>query len=384
MSLQASKPRILFVDDDEQQLKTYRRLMHRDFSIRVASSGREALSRIEQEEPFSVLVSDMQMPGMDGIELLSLAQRLAPDSSRILLTGFPTLERAMQAVNHGQIFRFLSKPCSKGDLKAALNAGLEQHRLRTTEKRLMEELRRSNAELESARSLQNHLSRMIVHDLKSPLTSLIRDLERLSTPNGRPRRGPQPKALKRSLSSAWLLSEMVDSILDLERLRSGEWPLQMERYDLRGLIRVGLEITLGSCIEPERFQQELPDGPVPVTCDSEVVRRLVANLVASALDRSPPEGGIQIRVAVRQQSAWVEVEDQAMGIPSPLSEEMFHAFEAPYATACAERGASSIGLAFCRMAAEAMGGAVGARRTGEVGNVLWLKLPLDQGATHAA
>lgn len=114
------KPRVLVVDDDANLLDSMRRQFSANFEVVLANSGQHALELMASSEPFSVLVSDLKMPGMDGIQLLSQASKLFPDTVRILLTGYADVQNAMDAVNQGFIFRLLTKPCLPEALDHAL------------------------------------------------------------------------------------------------------------------------------------------------------------------------------------------------------------------------------------------------------------------------
>jgi len=130
--------KILCVDDEPNILSGYQRALRKQFEIETASGGAEALQKIKTSGPYAVLVTDMRMPGMDGVQFLKEARQVAPDSVRIMLTGNADQQTATDAVNDGHIFRFLSKPCPPEDLARALSAGLEQYRLVTAEKELLE------------------------------------------------------------------------------------------------------------------------------------------------------------------------------------------------------------------------------------------------------
>ncbi len=132
------KPRVLFVDDEPRVLSGLKRIAGRQYQVVTAQSGSAGLKVLLDEEPFAVIVSDMRMPRMDGAEFLSRVQNLAPDSVRVMLTGVNEVGVATQAVNRGQIFRFLSKPCSSDELLQALDAAVDQHRLITAEKELLD------------------------------------------------------------------------------------------------------------------------------------------------------------------------------------------------------------------------------------------------------
>ncbi len=110
--------KILFVDDEENILHAYKLSLRKKFKVVTANSGPEGLEKLEAEGPFAVIVSDMKMPGMDGIEVLSRAADIAPDTVRMMLTGFAELQTAVEAVNSGKIFRFLTKPCPADEIAA--------------------------------------------------------------------------------------------------------------------------------------------------------------------------------------------------------------------------------------------------------------------------
>jgi response regulator RpfG family c-di-GMP phosphodiesterase len=127
------------VDDEPLVLQGLRRTLRPHFDVAVAQNGLEALGVLREGAPFAVIVSDMRMPGMDGARFLMRAREVVPDSVRILLTGHADMESALAAVNQGQIFRFLTKPCPAEDLISALQAGAEQFRLIHAERELLEQ-----------------------------------------------------------------------------------------------------------------------------------------------------------------------------------------------------------------------------------------------------
>lgn len=132
------KPRVLLVDDEPSVLAGYERTLRHDFDVRTAVSGELGLEALLEDGLYAVVISDMRMPVMNGSQFLSKAKALAPDTVRMLLTGYTDLDAAMAAINDGNIFRFLTKPCSKETLTAALNAGVEQNDLLRSEKELLE------------------------------------------------------------------------------------------------------------------------------------------------------------------------------------------------------------------------------------------------------
>jgi response regulator RpfG family c-di-GMP phosphodiesterase len=139
--------KVLFVDDDPNILVTFRASFRKKFDLDLAEGPAEALEKLKSGQRYAVIVSDQKMPGMSGMDFLGLAHKIAPTSVRIMLTGHGDFSLAMDAVNRGQLFRFLQKPCPTDDLERAVKAGLRQHRLMMSEKVVLRQTLKGTVEL---------------------------------------------------------------------------------------------------------------------------------------------------------------------------------------------------------------------------------------------
>ena len=139
-----ARPRVLCVDDEPAVLEGLGLHLRRKYEMATARGGAEALAHLAEAGAPDVVISDMRMPGMDGATLLTRVRDLYPDTTRMLLTGQADLASAIAAVNQGQIFRFLTKPCAPADLMAALAAAVEQRRLILGERLLLEQTLRGS------------------------------------------------------------------------------------------------------------------------------------------------------------------------------------------------------------------------------------------------
>lgn len=129
--------KVLIVDDDQNLLDSMRRGLCRRYDLSVANGPEEALKAIKERGPFAVVISDLRMPGMDGISFLEKVKELDPLTVRMMLTGHGDLDAAMAAVNEGSVFRFMTKPCAAETLIRALDAGIAQYKLVIAEKELL-------------------------------------------------------------------------------------------------------------------------------------------------------------------------------------------------------------------------------------------------------
>lgn len=130
--------KILLVDDEPHVTDAFKRHMHHAFPVETAQEAATALELLHTRGPFAVVVSDLRMPGLDGIRFLSRVKEQTPDTVRIMLTGHADLHTAIEAINEGHIFRFLTKPCSPDMLAKVIRAGVEQYRLIVAEREILE------------------------------------------------------------------------------------------------------------------------------------------------------------------------------------------------------------------------------------------------------
>lgn len=143
----SEKIRILYVDDEENNLRSFKATFRRDFNIHIAISGQEGLE-IVKKEPLDLIVTDQRMPNMTGIEFLVKVQEINPEPIRILLTGYSDINAVIDAINKGQVYRYLTKPWNEDEVRQTIHAAYEVVRLRRENKDLMDKLERANEQLE--------------------------------------------------------------------------------------------------------------------------------------------------------------------------------------------------------------------------------------------
>jgi response regulator RpfG family c-di-GMP phosphodiesterase len=140
-------PRILCVDDEPNVVEGIRRSLRGSYDVVTAVGPRAAIAILEQDVDFAVVLSDLRMPELDGVILLNQVRDGAPDIVRILLTGYADTDAAIRAVNDGQIFRFLTKPCTPALLRSTLDSAVEHHRVVKAERVLLEQTLQGSVQL---------------------------------------------------------------------------------------------------------------------------------------------------------------------------------------------------------------------------------------------
>ena len=138
---------VLYVDDEVNNLNSFKAAFRRDFNIYTASSAREGRKILDNNE-IGVIITDQRMPGMTGIEFLESIIAVYPDTIRILLTGFSDINAVMDAINRGQVYKYLVKPWQNDELKMYIENALEIYNLRKENKELSHQLELANLEIE--------------------------------------------------------------------------------------------------------------------------------------------------------------------------------------------------------------------------------------------
>jgi len=137
---------VLYVDDEINNLNSFKAAFRRDFDIYTAHSAREGRKILDTNE-IGVIITDQRMPGMTGIEFLESIIPVYPDTIRILLTGFSDMNAVMDAINRGQVYKYLVKPWQNDELKLYIQNALEIYHLRRENKDLLKKLHQANLQL---------------------------------------------------------------------------------------------------------------------------------------------------------------------------------------------------------------------------------------------
>jgi len=145
--MNAVSEKILFVDDDLNILSGYSRALRKHCHFETAMGAENGLLMLQHDGPFAVVISDRQMPQIDGVKFLSLVKQKSPDTVRMMLTGNADLESTIELVNQGNLFRFLTKPCSVDVITKAIDDGLQQYRMVIAERELLEKTLRGSVQV---------------------------------------------------------------------------------------------------------------------------------------------------------------------------------------------------------------------------------------------
>jgi len=142
------RARLLFIDDEEINRNNFQQTFADEYEILLAASGEEALEIMAREDDLALILSDQRMSGLSGAEILARARELAPQAERIMITGYSDPEDMIAAINQGQVYNYILKPWSSGELRIAIIQAVERHQLRKENRLLLSALEKKNVELE--------------------------------------------------------------------------------------------------------------------------------------------------------------------------------------------------------------------------------------------
>jgi signal transduction histidine kinase len=348
-------------------------VLGRAYDITTADSGAEGLVQIGLQT-FAVVIADMKMPAMNGATFLRYVRELAPDTVRVLLTGQTDVAAAVAAINEGEIFRFLTKPCPPAELRETIQAGLREHR-RRCQTRVLE------AQLAQAREARVHFTANISHELRTPLNVILGYVELLTEDLADELSPQQGEWLQRIGDTGQRLRALIDDLLE-SRILNDDPDLDMP--DVLGMAALleGLRDIVDSFIAPPGVQviwhATPPDGRtcrLPLPRVASVLRQLVSNAL-----KFTAAGEVRVEVLTDEDSVSLIVTDSGLGIPPAIVGQIFEPFWQGDGSFTRRHEGLGLGLHLVRQIVDRLGGAVTVdSREGE-GSCFRVWLPRARGA----
>lgn len=368
--------KILVVDDEQSVATTIKAILQLDGNeVTAVTTGHEALAQLREHE-FDVVLTDLRLDDLDGIEILRETQKLWPDTVSIMLTGYASLESAVTALRSGA-YDYLIKPSDVDELRATIGRALERRRLR---QRLVE--------LEQLDKLKTQFLSMASHELRTPLTAVSgfmqiarRRMSRLAGANEVPQAWRDEaqrsdETLEMANRQAKKLARLIDELLDVSRLQQGRVEMRLTEIDLADVVREVAErmrlLSKGHEIEAQI------EGAAPIVADRDRIEQVFENLVGNAIKYSPESGRIDVSLRVNGANAVVSVRDEGIGVAPGEVEKIFGLFYRSPDPRADHVGGLGLGLYISREIVSRHHGKLWAERNAEVGTTFHVTLPLAQ------
>jgi K+-sensing histidine kinase KdpD len=357
---------VLVVDDIVDNIRLLTGILEQSgYEVRPATSGAQALQAAENDAPDLVLL-DVNMPEMDGYEVCRRLKASAAlrDVPVIFLTALSDIADKIKAFEVGGV-DYITKPFHIEEVQVRVKTQLA---LRNAN--LM--LAKSYSRLQELEQRRDELVHMVVHDMRSPLTILTGHLSFVEEESDK----LSPDAagdLRAAIQGAQTLARMANDLLDVSRLEEGKLPLRLAEHDLGELAATVRE----SLVSFERGRAVELDVKMPavVVCDAKLVQRILENLLSNAIKHAPAGSATRISVAGQSECVRVTVSDQGPGVPAEARQKIFQKFGVVAARQENRYHSAGLGLAFCKLAVEAHGGAIGVEPGEPKGSAFWFELP---------
>ncbi len=390
------EPYILIVDDDAALLQALPQALYlRMDGVKVdtCDSAQTALERI-QERDYDAIVSDIKMPGMDGLALLERIHELRPDTPTLLITGHGEENLAIQALRGGA-YDFIQKPIERDYLVAALRRAIQTRQLRrqVVEQQLALELyarsleqkvQERTQELVEANTAKDEFLSIASHELKTPLASL-KGMTQLLRRRFERSASPEVANLQRIERSVRRMEVLVNDLLNTSLLETGMFVLQCQRCDLVALCSNVIEEYEMGTGPAWSLTFDAPNESIEVEVDVERIGQVILNLLSNARKYSSAGSPITMTLQRAGDACVLSVRDEGVGIPT---ERLPHIFERFYRVpGVAVQTGSGIGLGLglyiTRKIVERHGGRIEVQSIPDEGSTFSVTLPVLVGSTKA-
>jgi signal transduction histidine kinase len=356
---------ILVVEDEKGAMTTLCGILEdAGYEAVGFEKGSVALKAIRSRE-FDVIITDLRLPDAGGMEILELAKDMNPDAAVIMMTGYASVDTAIEAVNQGA-YAYFVKPVDPDALKTTLGNAVKQQRLSKENQRLVESLQQSNRllidaneELKKATRAKSEFLAHMSHELRTPL-NIINGFSELLV-DGVPGEinEKQRQCLNDILSSGKHLLGLIDDILDLSRIESGKMELKLADFSIPGLID-NIQNEMKSMMVPRQqvFEADVEKELPLVKADAAKVRQVLLNLLSNAT-KFTPDGGL-VKVEVARENKWcrISVIDNGIGIRKEDQPKLFAPFVQLEKPLDSTKGGTGLGLTIARQIVEKHGGRI--------------------------
>jgi two-component system sensor histidine kinase/response regulator len=366
---QPPPPNVLVVDDTPANLQLLvGMLKERGLKVRPVPSGEMALRAVQASRPDLILL-DITMPGMDGYEVIARLKEneATRDIPVLFISALNETTDKVRSFQAGGV-DYITKPFQLEEVEARVRTHLELCRQRA-------ELKRSYEQLRDLERLRDDLTQMIVHDMRSPLVGLQLSMEVLSL-SDYAREESNARMLRNANQAIAVLIQMVNQVLDVSRIESGQLKVNPKSCDVAALVREVIDST--RVLAGRKSVSTDASAPVMAEVDSDLIKRVLENLVGNALKFTPATGTVRVTLARNADGVRVEVSDNGPGIAAEDHQRIFEKF-GQLEGRQKFRG-SGLGLTFSKLAVEAHGGAIGVISAVGAGSTFWFTLPLKPGA----
>jgi signal transduction histidine kinase len=322
----ANRPTLLVLDDEPEVLRSLHDLFRLDYRVITFDSPTAALRALEAEPEVDVVLSDQRMPEMTGVAFLEQARALRPYTTRLLCTGYADIKAVIDAINQGNVFRYVTKPWDPDELSTVVRQATEHHALISEKSRLLRELKETNARLLEANRLKGKFIEVASHELNTPVTVVLGLTELWKMSQGDCASMAERAWVDRIHSAGKRLASAIERMLKLLKTDQLVPSINFETAELEPLIRRSLADVQPFLVARQQEVKFRVGGDLgSAEVDPAKVVDILTNLIVNAIKFTPDGGTITID-ASGHEADWfrIRVADRGDGIKP---EDRGHLFE---------------------------------------------------------
>jgi signal transduction histidine kinase len=308
---------ILVVDDEADVVKSVQNLLRLDYKVLGATRAEDGFALMQQEE-VHVVMTDQRMPETTGVEFLHKIRGAYPESIRLLFTGYADLRAVIDAINQGNVYRYITKPWDPDELSGVIREACERYDLMVERRVLLDTLLQKNTELETANTelrqasaLKSAFINVASHELRTPL-SILTGFTKLALRHT-PRDSSTLEYLHRIERSGERLARLVEQLTTMLALGKFDHTLNLASTDLSALLQQAVdEVRPFAEIRRQTITTNVPDDLGDLSVDACKLRDSLSHLLLNAIKFTPDQG--RINLSAGRSAQWVEISIKDTGI----------------------------------------------------------------------
>lgn len=374
---------LLVIDDEPAILSSLRRQFRKNYQVHIANSAEEGM-KLMKEHSIQVIISDQRMPGMSGSDFFDQVKHDYPDATRLLLTGYADIQAVIEAINDGNIYRYITKPWDPTELDTIVREAFERHNLIVNNKKLMDQLQEANRTLENRvkkrtaalrkiNKEKDYMIGMVAHDLRGPLGNiktcydLITD-DITDTPAIEQYLEIIDEVVEKSL-------HLINDLLDVSAIETGQLELKKTEVPLEEFLEKVIRLNKRTA-ENKGIKLELQhDGTDLWVFDSQRIEQVLDNLLGNAFKYSHKNTKVKLVVKSEKALLKFQVIDQGQGIKEEYMSKLFSAFQKTSTLPTGSEQSNGLGLSICKRIVELHGGVIEAQSEYGEGSCFSFSLP---------
>lgn len=327
------RPALLVVDDEAEVLRSIYDLLRLDYRVLTSERGPDAI-RILESQPVSVVMSDQRMPEMTGVEFLGHAREIQPEATRLLFTGYADIKAVIDAINQGQVFRYVPKPWDPEELTTIIRQAVEHHDLLAEKRRLIEVLQVTNAQLEEANRLKKAFIEVASHELNTPVAVILGMTELWKLSQGPSATDSERAWVDRIHSAGRRLAGSVERMMKLLWADRFDRTIDPQTTHLQPLLTsVVADLSPYLDARNQRLSLEAIGELGSAEIDRDKIADVLTNLIVNAIKFTPDGGTISLKAeTLPDDRVQFTVADQGVGIDHQDRKHIFEPFFTGYDT----------------------------------------------------